>query len=136
MADDKEKKKGVVGNYNQQPVTRRKYYYDYNEVSDTEKGFNDAFTDLAAFNDKLKDELKKEKNVKFQISNLGEGLLKKAKFWSDMSVARREFEDYKEVGGKKDFAEFLKACADCAKKGDAPRSGKDMAKKENKKPKE
>lgn len=71
MADKKDdKKKGVVGNYNQQPVTKKKYYYDYNDVSDAEKGFADAFTDLSAFNTKLKDELEKEKNVKLQIHSV------------------------------------------------------------------
>lgn len=74
MADKKEKegKKGVVGKYNNQPVKKRNYYYDYNEVSKTEKGFADSFTELEVFNDKLKDELKKEKNVKLAIHQVDE----------------------------------------------------------------
>ncbi len=69
MADKKDKKelKGVVGTYNQQAVTKRKYYYNYGEVDNIEKGFNDSFSDLAAFNTKLKDELEKEKSVKLVV---------------------------------------------------------------------
>ena len=67
MAEKEEKKKGVFGQYTKIPVTKRNYYYDYNEVSKAEKGFADSFTDLETFNDKLVDELKKEKTVKLQI---------------------------------------------------------------------
>ena len=69
MAEDKKKKelKGVTGNYNQQAVKQKKYYYTYGEVDDLNKGFADSFTDITAFNSKLKNELEKDTSVKLVV---------------------------------------------------------------------
>jgi len=68
MADKKEdKKKGVFTNYTKIPVKKRPYYYDYNDTSKEEKEFADMFSELGSFNDKLKDELKKDKPAKIKI---------------------------------------------------------------------
>jgi len=66
MADKKEFK-GIVGNYNGIPVTKRKYYYDYNNESTEDKGFADAFSELKGFNTKLKKELESDKTTKLEI---------------------------------------------------------------------
>ena len=130
MANDKNKKKGVVGNYNKQPVTKRKYYYDYNEVSNIEKGFADSFTELEAFNTKLKDELKKEKTVKLQIHNNGsdlkEGLLDKALMANDIARTKIEYRNYIKAGGEGNFQAFLKKAMDMAKDGKTLNSGADV----------
>lgn len=66
MADKKEFK-GIVGSYNGIPVTKRKYYYDYNDESSENKGFADAFSELKGFNTKLKKELESDKTTKLNI---------------------------------------------------------------------
>jgi hypothetical protein len=132
MADKKEpKKKGVVTNYNKMPVTKRGYYYDYNEVSKAEQGFADSFTDLAVFNTKLTDELKKEKTVKLTIHDgetIKEGLLAAGEWVNNVATAKIEFKDYQRAGGKGDFQEFLKAAIQLIKDGTPPKSGSDVAK--------
>lgn len=126
MAEKKEMKKGVISNYNNKPVTRNNYYYDYHDVSSEEKGFNEMFTDLAAFNSKLKKELEGQKTVKLKVSQVTEGLMAKAQFWQNTNKAKKEFEDYKDNGGKKDFEGFLKDCLECARKGNPPKRGRDV----------
>ena len=66
MADKKEFK-GIVGSYNGIPVTKRKYYYDYNDESAENKGFADSFSELKGFNTKLKKELESDKATKLKI---------------------------------------------------------------------
>jgi len=69
MAEKKEFK-GIVGSYNGIPVTKRKYYYDYNDESDEEKGFADSFSELKGFNTKLKKELESDKTTKLKIDKV------------------------------------------------------------------
>lgn len=133
-ADKKAKSKGVVTNYNKMPVTKRGYYYDYNEVSQAEKGFADAFTELEGFNTKLKDELKKEKTVKLSIQDnetIKEGLMAKASFLNDMAQAKIEYSNYRKAGGKLSTMEgFLEVVADLVTDGYKILSGSDVAEAE------
>ncbi len=129
--DTKDKLKGIVGKYNKQPVKKRKnYYYDYNEVSKTEQGFADSFTELETFNTKLKDELKKEKTVKLQIhadDTIKEGLLNKANWIDNVATAKVEYKDYQRAGGEGDFQAFLKKAMQLVRDGNAPKYGSDVA---------
>lgn len=136
MADKEQKKKGVVGQYNKQPVTKRKYYYDYNEVSNVETGFSDSFTELETFNTKLKDELKKEKTVKLQIHNsdkeaIKEDLINKANFLNNVSLAKNEYKNYKKSKGKEQtLSDFMEVTTELVKEGYKIYTGGDVAKAE------
>jgi hypothetical protein len=129
MADKKDKKKGVVGKYNKQPVTKRKYYYDYHNVSKTEQGFADSFAELESFNTKLTDELKKEKTVKLQIHDddtIKEGLLDQALRAQNLEAAKAEYRNYQKAGGTGDMATFLKDAVDLVKSGKSLENGADV----------
>jgi len=68
MAEKKEFK-GITGSYNGIPVKKRKYYYNYNDETDLDKGFSDSFSELKAFNTKLKTELENKKETKLKIDD-------------------------------------------------------------------
>lgn len=129
MADKKEKmdkKKGVVGKYNQKSVTKRDYYYDYNDVSKEEKGFSDAFSDLNSFNKKLTSELKKEKTVKLKVDKKEEKVVENIEWLSDGFKANREFYDYKLNEGKEDMKGFIKLAIKAVKEGKKIKRGRDL----------
>jgi len=63
------KSKGIFTSYTTIPVKTREYYYDYYAPSKEGVEFSAMAVDLDKFNDKLKDEIKKERTVKFKIDD-------------------------------------------------------------------
>lgn len=140
MAEDKKGGKGKWNEYTDSPVNMRDYYYDRDENDkDARNTFNDKFATLNQFNDKLKGELKKAKKNTLDLNydeqendgkgkDVNEGLMSKAKFFNDAERARKQFVEYKRVGGEaKTLESFLEKATKMVEDGKDVKSGKDVA---------
>lgn len=126
MADKKENK-GKISSYNDIPVKQREYYYDREETDKViQKDFGDILANLRDMNQKVKKEAEEGETPKLNI-DISEGLLARAQWINDQNKAKREFDSYKSVGGKKNFEGFLRAAIKAIQNGKEIKSGKDVA---------